>query len=44
VWRLGFAGSAYGFATGRVTLFQTLLAKPRGGVSGLPLQRADWYA
>lgn len=43
VWRLGFAGSAYGFATGRVTLFQTLLAKPREGVSGLPLQRADWY-
>jgi cyclopropane-fatty-acyl-phospholipid synthase len=43
VWRLGFAGSAYGFATGRVTLFQTLLAKPRAGDSLLPLQRADWY-
>ncbi len=42
-WRLYMAGSAYSFAKGDITLFQTLLAKPDQGVSGLPLTRQDWY-
>jgi cyclopropane-fatty-acyl-phospholipid synthase len=44
VWRLMVAGCAYGFATGRMNVYQALLAKPDAGVSGLPLSRADWYA
>ena len=28
VWRIYMAGSAYGFATGKLNLYQTLLAKP----------------
>jgi cyclopropane-fatty-acyl-phospholipid synthase len=44
VWRLLVGGCAYGFASGRMNVYQTLLAKPAGGVSGLPLSRADWYA
>ncbi len=43
VWRLYLAGSAYGFETGRVGVYQTLLVKPDRGKSGLPLTRADWY-
>ncbi|MCZ7575493.1 MAG: cyclopropane-fatty-acyl-phospholipid synthase family protein [Ardenticatenaceae bacterium] len=43
VWRLFMAGSAYGFQTGRINVYQTLLAKPDRGASGLPLTRADWY-
>lgn len=44
VWRLFMAGSAYGFATGRLNVYQTLLVKPdRQGRSGLSLTRADWY-
>ncbi len=44
VWRLFMAGSAYGFTTGRLNLYQTLLIKPgEGGKSGLPLRREDWY-
>jgi cyclopropane-fatty-acyl-phospholipid synthase len=43
VWRLYMAGSAYGFVTGRVGIYQTLLVKPDGGKSGLPLTREDWY-
>jgi len=43
VWRLYMAGSAYGFASGRLTVFQTLLAKPEHGEAALPLTRADWY-
>jgi cyclopropane-fatty-acyl-phospholipid synthase len=44
IWRLYMAGSAHGFRTGRLNLYQTLLAKPRqGGSSGLPLTREDWY-
>jgi len=44
VWRLYMAGSARGFAQGRLAVYQTLLAKPDklGGVS-LPLTRGDWY-
>jgi len=44
IWRLYMSGSAYGFRVGRLNLYQTLLSKPRDGVSGLPLHRADWYA
>jgi len=43
-WRLYMAGSAYFFDTGRLNLYQTVLAKPREGKSGLPLTRADWYS
>lgn len=44
VWRLYMASSAYGFATNRISVFQTLLAKPRAdGSLGLPLRREDWY-
>ena len=43
VWRLYMAGSAHGFQTGSNNIYQTLLAKPDRGASGLPLTRADWY-
>jgi cyclopropane-fatty-acyl-phospholipid synthase len=44
VWRLFMSGSAHGFATGRLNVYQALLAKPdRLGRSGLPLTREDWY-
>jgi cyclopropane-fatty-acyl-phospholipid synthase len=42
-WRLMLAASAYRFAKGHVNVYQALLAKPNGGVTGLPLSRADWY-
>jgi cyclopropane-fatty-acyl-phospholipid synthase len=44
VWRLYMAGAANGFRRGDATLCQSLLVKPDGGRSGLPLTRADWYA
>jgi cyclopropane-fatty-acyl-phospholipid synthase len=43
IWRLYMAGSAHGFRTGRLNIYQVLLAKPLHGQSGLPLTRADWY-
>ncbi len=44
VWRLYMASSAYGFSTNRITVFQTLLAKPhQDGSLRLPLRRQDWY-
>ena len=44
VWRLFMAGSADGFRTRRLNVYQTLLAYPGGnGSSGLPFTRADWY-
>ena len=43
VWRLYMSGSADGFRTGRLNVYQSLLAKPECGVSGLPLTRDDWY-
>jgi cyclopropane-fatty-acyl-phospholipid synthase len=43
IWRLYMAGSAHGFRTGRLNLFQALLTKPLRGKSGLPLTREDWY-
>ncbi len=45
VWRLFMAGSAHGFTTGRLNVYQALLVKPDAqGRSGLPLTRRDWYA
>ena len=44
VWRLYMSGSAHGFKTGRLNVYQALLLKPDQGESGLPLTRADWYA
>ena len=43
IWRLHMAGSAHGFRSGRLNIYQTLLAKPMSGQSGLPLTRDDWY-
>jgi cyclopropane-fatty-acyl-phospholipid synthase len=43
IWRLFMSGSVYGFETGRLNLYQTLLVKSPGRPSGLPLTRADWY-
>jgi cyclopropane-fatty-acyl-phospholipid synthase len=44
VWRLMLAACAHRFASGQANVYQALLAKPDGGVTGLPLSRADWYA
>jgi len=44
VWRLFMAGSAAGFTTGRLSIFQALLVRTdAAGSAGLPLTRADWY-
>ena len=43
VFRLYLAGAAFDFEQGIYNLHQVLLAKPDGGLSGLPLGRADWY-
>jgi cyclopropane-fatty-acyl-phospholipid synthase len=43
-WRLYMSGSAQGFSSGRLNVYQSLLAKPgEDGRSGLPLTRQDWY-
>ena len=44
IWRLYMAAVAHGFQTGRVTVYQTLLAKPDQGDCHLPLTHANWYA
>jgi cyclopropane-fatty-acyl-phospholipid synthase len=45
VWRLFMSGFADGFESGRINVYQSLLAKPGpGGESGLPLTRAYLYA
>ena len=44
VWRLFLAGSAHGFASGALNIYQTLLLKPDHGSSDLPLTRNDWYS
>jgi len=45
VWRLFMSGSAYGFTSGGLNVYQALLSRPdANGHSGLPLTRADWYA
>ena len=44
VWRLYMAGSARGFARGRLAVYQALLVKPdKLGRAPLPLTRNDWY-
>ena len=44
VWRLTMAGSAHGFRTGQLAVYQALLAKPDpAGDVHLPLTRGDWY-
>ena len=44
VWRLFMSGSAHGFTTGRLNVYQTLLVRQGpDGDSGLPLTRCDWY-
>jgi len=44
VWRLYIAGSAHGFRTGHIAVYQTLLAKlDSSGATKLPLTRDDWY-
>jgi cyclopropane-fatty-acyl-phospholipid synthase len=45
VWRLYMSAGADGFASGRINIIQTLLAKPdAAGRSHLPLTRADLYS
>lgn len=44
VWRLYMAATTLAFVSGRITLIQTLLAKPRpDGSAAVPLSRADLY-
>jgi cyclopropane-fatty-acyl-phospholipid synthase len=43
VWRLFMSASVHGFESGRINVNQTLLSKPAGGASYLPLTRADLY-
>jgi cyclopropane-fatty-acyl-phospholipid synthase len=43
VWRLYLNAAAYRFRMGAYNVYQSLLVKPDGGRSGLPLSRADWY-
>jgi cyclopropane-fatty-acyl-phospholipid synthase len=45
IWRLHTGGAAAGFATGRLTIHQLLLAKPNshGAVPAMPLTSADIY-
>ncbi len=42
-WRLYLSGAAYRFRVGDNNVYQSLLVKPDGGRSGLPLTRTDWY-
>ena len=42
IWRLYMAGSAFGFASGRLNIVQTLLSRPDdSGHSEVPLRRSD---
>ena len=44
VWRLFMSASAYGFFTGLINVYQSLLVKQDShGRSHFPLTRADWY-
>lgn len=43
IWRIYMAGSAYGFETRRLGLYQTLLVKSGRQGSRQPLTRKDWY-
>lgn len=42
-WRMYLAASAQGFVAGQINVFQSLLAKNKKGIAGLPLTRADLY-
>jgi cyclopropane-fatty-acyl-phospholipid synthase len=45
LWRLYLAGSAQGFRSGRIGIYQSLLARPHaGGLVELPATRRDLYA
>jgi cyclopropane-fatty-acyl-phospholipid synthase len=45
LWRLYLAGSAQGFRTRRIAIYQSLLARPlAGGLAELPATRRDLYA
>jgi len=43
VWRLYMALASHQFASGRTTIYQTLLSKQNQGASDMPLTRSDWY-
>nr|WP_279342383.1 cyclopropane-fatty-acyl-phospholipid synthase [Geotalea sp. SG265] len=43
IWRIYMAGSAHGFETGRLNLYQALLVKPAAGNACVPMTRNDWY-
>jgi cyclopropane-fatty-acyl-phospholipid synthase len=43
IWLLYMAGSAHGFETGRLNVYQVLMQKQNGAKSGLPMTRLDWY-
>ena len=43
IWKLFMTGSAEGFQTGRLNLYQTLMVKPDQGKHILPLTRRDLY-
>ena len=43
IWRLYMSSSIHQFKLGRIGIHQTLLVKPDGGRSGMPLTREDWY-
>jgi len=42
-WLLYMAGSAAAFRRGDIAVYQTLLSRPDGGESRLPLTREGWY-
>jgi len=42
-WRLYMSASVYGFESGSINTYQTLLAKMDKGRSKVPLSRADLY-
>lgn len=42
-WLVFLAVGLHEFEVGTTHLYQTLLAKPEKGKSGLPLTREDWY-
>jgi cyclopropane-fatty-acyl-phospholipid synthase len=43
IWRLYMSSSIHQFKSGNIGIHQTLLVKPDGGRSGMPLTREDWY-
>lgn len=43
IYRLYLTGAMIGFQQGTYNLYQTVLAKPKDGASGVPLTRAEWY-